>query len=1083
MLTYLDTTYNIDVASNHEQPIPRLIASNNQAELLQTFASLINIDKFEIQYFNDSKYGATDSFSVSVLSKKLNNLNDKNEKFNVGFRRNQARKKIQANGWYSFVIEYDDLDKELQIPLIEKICRENNLQLPTILLGTGNKSFHFYWTLETPIDLNKGAELQARFLQLFTDKDGKYKADDKFKSVVQPSRLPGFKHLKTGKLSELYIWSGEKYSYEQLDNALPQLEKPEKAPKRTRSPKPEGFKVEKKARVVSYNTEQEKKNLINEYYDLTSRYNCFGRRSENIQKDFKQHLKNISNAEQGTVHATLLSESRKIFGLVFVGLNINKAFDELYKVTEKRVSQQADGDIEAAYRTINSALRYAIDNICDDGYLVEKPVIKFDADVEINEQYLPSNILQYLEDTRILAIKSAIGTGKTTLIKELIEINSDAYIKEVARIIDTRIKNNPLERIIILLHRRSLIKNFDDILRKYGFITYDDYSITQYGALSYHDRLIITYDSLHKLTNEYNQHFSYDLMITDECDQAFDHLVQGKTEIAKDRLKAINIFTSLISSSKNVILTSATLSNDEISFISNFTQNGRADIKTVLNVHKPIIHDFIQYIDKEIILKKLNAFIRKNKKIAIACNSKAEAEGLHELLSSKHENAKIALLTPDTFDKNIEVVNALINADLSLDDDVVIYTPVLGTGYNIDRIHFDYVFGIFNKIDALAASDLLQMCGRVRAPISNEIHVYVQEGCIGNEIDVNKIRASFNKICPCPTRLDESKREIVSINPTVNNAQLEYLSKCIARKNISLLNLSSNFWHLVKQDGHTITLEDRRDKSKRNTEKIKEIKKEHKQKNIQNIVDAKDINSIEKNKLDNKVNKTKDEKSSIDKYFFKYSTGFDQPTEADITWYEQKGGKKACKNIELQLMPLEVAQIKDFDEKYIEGKKTQPDFSNFTKRKILLDELLKLIDASKDESGIMCEASLQTSGFTQYAETCIDKIKIFLGFTPDLKKPMRTAKAVLRLIGLEIKGKKCTCDGQEIRVYHVTKDSQDRREQIIKSIQETRLRQWHNELRGFLCNPKYKTCADVPKIASFINKINVYLKNAEVYTV
>lgn len=1111
MLTQISPPINNDVAQNPVS-IPRLITCNNHAELLQTFVSLINVDTIYVQYFRRKtdtgaylkleKEEYQDIITLDDIDNKLSNITRINTRFNVGVKRNLAFEDNDNVQWRSFLIEFDDIPLNEQIPTIQRVCKENNLPLPTCVVFTGNKSFHCYWTLLVPVEPALGADIQLRFINLFTG------SDENFKSAVLASRLPGFIHRKTGKVSKLYVWSGEKYSYEQLDAALPKLETIEKAPKQRQSqalaltteapPKQtksrgsaQGFKPEKKARVTSSNIAKDKKNLINQFYDLITSYSYIGRRPEDSRKQLKQHLSNISKAEQGTVHKTLLSEARKIFGLVFAGLNINKAFDELYKVTEERVSQQPDGDIDAAYRTINEALRYAIDNNWEEGFLVEKSVRKFDADVTINEQYLPSSILRYLDDARILAIKSPIGTGKTTLFRNLIEssnCNNYANVKTNVDTVVARLKNNPLERIIILLHRKTLIKNLDSALAKYGFITYDDFSITQYGALSYHDRLIITYDSLPKLTNQYDCHFSYDLMIADEADQAFDHLVQSKTEIANHRQAALNIFTSLVSTSKNVILTSATLSNDEISFISNFTAKGRADIKTIINVHKPINHDFIQYLDKEVILKKINKYVNEGRKIAIATNSKAEAEAIHEMIEEKYKNKKISLITPDTFEENVEVVNALIDAELPLDIDVLIYSPVLGTGFDISRLYFDYVFGVFSKSHSLSAEDLLQMCGRVRAPLSSQIHVFVEEGAIPGETDAKKIRASFYEICNCPTKADDKIREVVSVNKTVNDAQLNYLSKCIARKNRSLFNLFANFWHLVKLDGHTITRVGERDNEKSNVKQVKEIKKQNREVNVESIVNAPDINSLEKSKLDKKVNKTKEEKSSLDKYFFKYATGFNEPSKDDIKWYVQDGGKKACKNIELLLMPMEVANIKDFDEKRLEGKKTQVDFSNFTKRKVLLEQLIKLIDAAKDENGFFNGDSLKTSGFTTFAEGALEEIQIYLGFRPDLTKPMRTAKAVLRAVGLEIKPERITIevteekeekkkkqDTEQIRVYKITDDSLGRRNMIIANIREARLKQWRNDLHSILCNPKYAACAEVQDVASFKNEIKTWL--------
>ncbi|MBW4600951.1 MAG: DEAD/DEAH box helicase [Calothrix sp. FI2-JRJ7] len=1078
MLIDISTTFNNDVAENRVS-IPRLVTCNNQAELLKTFAKLINTDTFYIQYFPKKGEKFTkfqkdnlppkqqDVIKLDDIERKLPQIIRNNEKYdaNVGVKRNQAFKDNKAVQWRSIVIEFDDLPKEDQIPTIERICKEHSLPLPTCFVDTGNKSYHFYWVFIVPAETAKGANIQQRFLHLFVG------SDTSFKSVVLASRYPGFIHRSTSKASELYTWSDEKYDYEQLNSVLPKL--PE-APTKQRKPRGsgKGFKASTPRRSTSHNTEQNKKNFIQEYEELSIKYNFYRRPTEEIEKEFKEHLDNISNAEQGTVRATLLSESRKIFGLVFGGLFVNKAYKELYRVAEERVSKQPNGNIDEAYRTINCAFRYAIDNTLDNGNFAEKPDYKFDADVIVNQEFLQDDVLQHLENTRILAIKSAIGTGKTQAFKRYIEAIVLKY---------------PDIRICITTHRKNLINSIDHALANVKFVRYDD--LSQSWAPSYHDKFITTVDSCHKLDNKESNTKSikkYDLVVFDECDQLLEHLTTGSTKIKDHRVQALKVINYLIKSSKNIICASATLSNIEIDFLSRLAPGGRKDIKTVHNIHPPKKKKFIRYESEGAFLRNISRNISNNKKVAIACNSKVRAEEIYEKLTGEFPNKKIQIITSSNVDLQYDLVQSLINEKLTLDVDVIIYSSTLGTGFDISRIYFDTVFCFFTRNNALAATDLLQLTGRIRYPISNQVHVFMAKGVINQERDKQVIKNQYLDRCDEPGYIDPATGEHKFYDFNLVDTFLDYVAASIVRKNKSLYNLNINYWQLVADDGHEIINDGQKpEKNDADVEEMKLIKKELKQKKITEIVEAPTINSFEASKLVEKSKYSKldnNEQSKLNKYNFSKNTGLDA-TKENITWYEYDGGKKACKYIELKLMPMKVAEMKDYSEQQVNGELTHVDFSCNVKRKILLEQLLqKIQDATRNIKGrkniynnCFTEETLSTE-FTPFVMECVDEIDNYFEFTPDIKQPVKIATTILELVGLSREHKRVRNENNElIHIYWITEDSQKRRDQIVSNIQETRLKEWRQWMHSFLFNDVLTRFKEKPHNSKIINELKEYL--------
>lgn len=1060
MLPQINSTINSDVADN-PTPIPRLMTCNSHAELLQTFASLINIDTFLFQTFPDREDKENKEsivqrqIPVKYIDRLLNELNSiyDSKKHNVVIKRHQSFSDNKAIQWRSFVVEYDDMPLNEQIPTVERICIENNLPFPTCVVFTGNKSYHFYWTLSSSLEPSLGVDIQLRFIELF-------KSDASFKSVVLASRAPCFRHAKTGKLSELYEWTREKYAYEQLDAALPKLETIEKAPKQRKSRgakppkqnKPRGSTQSTKVstqRKPASDTQTTKKNFIQEYNELTVKYNFYRRPTEEIEKEFKQHLENISNSEQGTVRATLLSEARKIFGLVFAGLFVNRAYKELYKVVEERVSRQPNGNIDEAYKTINDAFKYAIDNILEAGYFAEKPDYSFDADVVVNQKFLQDDVLEHLQNKRIVAIKSPIGTGKTKTFK---------------RYVESIVLKYPDIRILIITHRTNLVKSIDNALENVKFVRYDDFN--QSWAPSYHDRFITTVDSCHKLaptsgTNK--QTDKYDLVIFDEADQMLEHLTTGDTTIKNYRAKSLDMFNFLIKSSKNIICASATLSNIEINFLSRLAPGGRSDITTVENIHPPKKKKFIRYASDGALMREMSRYISNNKKLAVACNSMNSAEKLYRKLIKHFPNKKIELVTSKTVDAQHDLIQALINEQLPFDVDVVIYSSTLGTGFDISRIYFDAVFCLFTRNNALAATDLLQLTGRPRYPISNEVHVFVGRGVINQERDKNIIKNQYLDRCELPSYTCPMTGERKYYDAELNDTYLDYVAESTVRKNKSLYNLSFNYWRLVADDGHEIINDWRKpEKDDPDMQEIKEIGKEMQREHVAAIMEAPSINSFDANKLVEKSRYSRlnvSEQSQMDKYNFSKHTGL-EATEENTYWYEHKGGKRACKNIELQIMPLEVATIYDHMEQRINGYKTQVDFNNYVKRKELLEQLLKLIqDATGQIAGrkkihtdCFNENKLSVA-FLPFVVDCVDEIKNYLGFTPDIEKPVKVATTILELVGLSCKDKRIRDEDNKLtRIYWITEKSQRRREQIIQNTQEALLKQWRNSMHSLLFN-------------------------------
>ncbi|NES04176.1 MAG: hypothetical protein F6K22_15845 [Okeania sp. SIO2F4] len=139
-----------------------------------------------------------------------------------------ALQELNTNGYDIYIVVngegYTDADVEqckaifyehdnLSITEQENIWQKLNLPQPTIQVYTGGKSVHNYWVFDKTLPTDSWKILQADLLEFSG-------GDPKIKNPSRLMRLPGFYHQK-GTQARIINQSGERYSYNQLRNAIP----------------------------------------------------------------------------------------------------------------------------------------------------------------------------------------------------------------------------------------------------------------------------------------------------------------------------------------------------------------------------------------------------------------------------------------------------------------------------------------------------------------------------------------------------------------------------------------------------------------------------------------------------------------------------------------------------------------------------------------------------------------------------------------------------------------------------------------------------------------------------------------------
>ena len=390
-----------------------------------------------------------------------------------------------------------------------------------------------------------------------------------------------------------------------------------------------------------------------------------------------------------------------------------------------------------------------------------------------NSKYLK---IEYFKEG-ILFIKSPKGSGKTTVVSEL--------IKEEQR------KNKKLN-ILLIGHRRSLISH---LCERFGLNNYltagDSHQKGDKKKVSPKWRQIgICLDSLNKT----HETFNYDLVIIDEIEQVLNHFLSDT--LSKDSVKIFNTFGWLLFHSKSVICMDADLSWSSVLTISklcSFTAHGDTEKKEtffLINTFKEPTVPIHLHQNKDQLIGLMSKRLEEGKKVFFTSNSKSIVDDLSNSLN-KYKLIKVTSdnsITDETqnFVRNIK--NEILKYQL------VLTSPSMSTGVDItfenNESYIDCIFGVFeNRINTHPEID--QQISRVRHP--KEIHLFISPNTYNFETNYEVVESDYlnnrlkNVLIPTEDLLK---------NVDYSKTLMDYLYMCVCltvMKRSSFNNLKQNF--------------------------------------------------------------------------------------------------------------------------------------------------------------------------------------------------------------------------------------------------------------------------------------------------
>lgn len=352
-----------------------------------------------------------------------------------------------------------------------------------------------------------------------------------------------------------------------------------------------------------------------------------------------------------------------------------------------------------------------------------------EGDTKINAQYLLKDeivnekIDEWLEDDyKLLCVKSPMGTGKTYMMGNIIEKNSEKF-----------------KRILWITHRITLTKQIYGSFKKYGFTTYLD----KEGNLGECDRIIVQLDSLERLftidvTDEGCEISipKYDLVVIDETESLLNHFNSPYLDKKKDGGRSLfNEMMTCIKYAPKVIFMDADMGERTHCLISSMQEK---KTQRIVNNYRPDKRTFNITSNLTRWMGAMRRDIKDRKKLCIVSMGTEVLMRIEEMIRGIKgiRYVKHTSQTDDKLKKKIENVN-----EYWTNFQVVMYSPTIESGVDFSVKHFDkmYCF-LLSGSRTTSQRGFMQMTGRIRNLKCNTIECYLNE----NNIQMNQPIYTFN---------------------------------------------------------------------------------------------------------------------------------------------------------------------------------------------------------------------------------------------------------------------------------------------------------------------------------------------------
>lgn len=309
-------------------------------------------------------------------------------------------------------------------------------------------------------------------------------------------------------------------------------------------------------------------------------------------------------------------------------------------------------------------------------------------DCTINKRYLSNcsnDVSIFLESKKILKIQSPMGTGKSTILEEVIKQSNEKSL-----------------RILFITNRVSLA---DDISNKYNNIKHYQGNELENNSYEIGDNLVCQIDSLWKFSTKY-----FDVIILDEfstlINQLLDLEINDKkqkkyTSNTKHTRNIVQKFFSL--KKKKIVIADAIIFDKQVELFAN-----KSEIQEIINGYRDNIElEFFSQKDNFIYDLIETA---KHEPVTFSSGSTIMLKVVQLLLNENNISSKI--VSSETTKDEKEIIYRSLKKEKPTWQ-VLMYSPTITVGVsNLNKVSIHYHYDTGNSVDVLAS---LQMTKRTRS--------------------------------------------------------------------------------------------------------------------------------------------------------------------------------------------------------------------------------------------------------------------------------------------------------------------------------------------------------------------------------
>jgi hypothetical protein len=347
-------------------------------------------------------------------------------------------------------------------------------------------------------------------------------------------------------------------------------------------------------------------------------------------------------------------------------------------------------------------------------YRLQNPLGKYQPSMVVDVPCLSAIGPQSLPSQGIVVLQAPMGTGKTKLIRLILDYLAAMY-----------------PGVIAPGHRQTLQRGFGDRLGVDFLNDVDRFRGQKIGANGLPTlRLSLCWDSVLAINPKDYPPGSY-VLILDEADQGFWHLLLGKT-CGKDGKRAALIARAieLIKNAGLVILASADLTQKDIDFVCSI-RNEQPFILQNTHQRPGAYADFytgdfsVKGSDRAAmltVLSKLWEDLKLGRKIWVAVDTLKLSKIIERIALAAGISAdKILRFDGETSSNSEQRGFADLPNERAKDYQVVVHNSSLTSGVSVEANHFNVVYGLFTS-STIAPWDVTQMTARVRPSIPRVIY-------------------------------------------------------------------------------------------------------------------------------------------------------------------------------------------------------------------------------------------------------------------------------------------------------------------------------------------------------------------------